>query len=101
MPKPGWIAAGRLHTWDELHKWAAKIHRPQQGTYGFGLVAGEPFGPWQKFLPLLWQHGGSVVSPDWQECLLASPDALAAMKKHYSLKAVSLVDRQSQRDQAV
>lgn len=95
----GFDSSRAPQTWDSLYRMAQKIHRPEKSIYGFGLAAGEPYSPWQKFLPLLWQHGGKVVSDDWQTCQLNQAPAIAAMEHYRKLKQVSLVDRQSQLDQ--
>lgn len=99
LEKAGLDSSKPPQTWDELYDYAQRIHQPDQGVYGFGLVAGEPYAPWQKFLPILWAHHGNVINDDWRRCLLTEPSAIAAMDHYKSLKKVSLIDRQGQIDQ--
>lgn len=83
-------------TWEELFEAAKKIHAPEKGIYGFSIFVGEPYSPWQEFLPFVWGNGGNLLSPDHREVLLETPPVVEALAYYQKLKSYSLVDRQAQ-----
>ncbi len=49
-------------TWDELYEAARRIHDPQRGIYGIGLIGG-PTSSW-NFMSFLWSAGADAVTLD-------------------------------------
>jgi fructooligosaccharide transport system substrate-binding protein len=76
-------------TWDEVLEIAKKISNPEQGVYGIdpaqGFGVGE--GPAYFKLPILWQFGADVLSPDAStaEGYLNSKEALEALQFYQDL----------------
>jgi len=87
------------HTWGELREAARRIHGVAPGVYGFGLFVGEPYAPWQLFLPFAWGNGGDVLSRDMTRCTLDAPPMVEAMDFYQSLLPYALVDRQPEVNQ--
>lgn len=83
-------------TWADMLAAAKKIHSPGKGVWGFSIFTGEPESPWQEFLPFAWSNGASILSPDFKQCLLDSPETLQALKFYKELSKYSLIERQSQ-----
>ena len=83
-------------TWDELLEDAKRIRRLGDDIYGFAVFVGEPYSPWQEFLPFGWGNGGKILSEDQKRCLLDEPPMAEALSFYQKLKPYSLVDRQSQ-----
>ncbi len=83
-------------TWEELFRSAKKIHAPHKGLYGFSLFVGEPYSPWQEFLPFAWGNGAALLSEDQKRCLIDEPPMVEALSYYQHLKPYSLIDRQSQ-----
>ena len=83
-------------TWEELLQAAQKIHHPGEGLYGFSIFVGEPYSPWQEFLPFAWGNGASLLSENQKECLIDRPPMVEALSYYQKLKPYSLLDRQSQ-----
>ncbi|TPW05410.1 MAG: multiple sugar transport system substrate-binding protein, partial [bacterium] len=77
-----------------------KIHKPNDGRYGFGRNSGERYVLFKKFMPLAWSNGGDVLSTDGSRSVVDSKENLEALKFWLSLKPVSLTERQDQIDQA-
>ena len=86
-------------TWDELREHARRIHGLAPGVHGFGLFVGEPYAPWQLFLPFAWGIGADVLSPDLTQCTLDAPLMVEAMEFYQGLLPYSLVDRQPEVNQ--
>jgi ABC-type glycerol-3-phosphate transport system substrate-binding protein len=76
-------------TWDEVLEIAQKISNPEEGVYGIdpaqGFGVGE--GPAYFKLPILWQFGADVLSPDAStaEGYLNSKEALEALQFYQDL----------------
>ncbi|MFA5093810.1 MAG: extracellular solute-binding protein [Candidatus Omnitrophota bacterium] len=87
-------------TWNELLEYSKKIEKLGTGVHGFGIYVGEPYTPWQLFLPFAWSNGAEVLSPDSRESMVDSPEFIEAMKFLNSLKGYSMLDRQEQVNQA-
>ena len=86
-------------TWAELQSAAAKIHRVEPGIYGFGIFVGEPYAPWQEFMPFAWGHGGDVLSRDLTRCTLDDPKVVEALEFYQGLRPFAIVDRQPEINQ--
>ncbi len=86
-------------TWDELLSAAKAVDALGPDIYGFGIHVGEPYAPWQEFLPFVWGNGGQVLDPEWTRCLLDQPPVKEALDLYRSLKPYSLVERQPQVNQ--
>ncbi|MFH1857954.1 MAG: extracellular solute-binding protein, partial [Candidatus Omnitrophota bacterium] len=83
-------------TWADLLEAAEKIRGLGEDVYGFSIFVGEPYSPWQEFLPFAWGNGASLLSEDGKHALLDSPAMVEALRFYQKLKPYSLVDRQSQ-----
>jgi fructooligosaccharide transport system substrate-binding protein len=76
-------------TWNEVLEIAKKINDPSKGVIGIdpaqGFNVGE--GPAYFKMPLLWQFGANVISPDGStaEGYLNSPEALEALQFYQDL----------------
>ncbi|WP_404445815.1 ABC transporter substrate-binding protein [Sutcliffiella horikoshii] len=76
-------------TWEEVLEIALKISNPNQEVYGIdpaqGFTDGE--GPAYFKMPILWQFGGSVLSPDGTtaEGYLNSEESLKALQFYQDL----------------
>ncbi len=86
-------------TWAELKEAAAKVQGIEPGVYGFGIFVGEPYAPWQQFMPFAWGHGGDVLSRDLTRCTVDEPPMVEAMEFYRSLKPYAIVDRQPEVNQ--
>ena len=86
-------------TWKELYEAAKAVNALGPGIYGIGLHVGEPYAPWQQFLPFAWGNGGRVLDSDWSRSLLAEPPVVEALQFYRSLKPYALVERQPQVNQ--
>ncbi|MFJ5759125.1 ABC transporter substrate-binding protein [Neobacillus sp. NPDC093182] len=76
-------------TWDEVLEIAKKINNPAKGVIGIdpaqGFGVGE--GPAYFKMPILWQFGADVLSPDGSTAqgYLNSPEALQALQFYQDL----------------
>jgi fructooligosaccharide transport system substrate-binding protein len=76
-------------TWEEVLEIAKKINNPAKGVIGIdpaqGFGVGE--GPAYFKMPLLWQFGANVISPDGSTAqgYLNSPEALEALQFYQDL----------------
>lgn len=76
-------------TWDEVLEIAIKINNPEKGVIGIdpaqGFGVGE--GPAYFKMPILWQFGADVISPDGStaEGYLNSKEALEALQFYQDL----------------
>ena len=86
-------------TWAELQDAAARIHGIEPGVYGFGIFVGEPYAPWQEFMPFAWGNGGDVLSPDMTRCTLDLPAVVETLTFYRDLVPFSIVDRQAEVNQ--
>ena len=81
-------------TWEELREAARRIHGIEPGVYGFGIFVGEPYGPWQLFMPFAWGNGAEVFTADATQCLLDAPPMVEAMEFYRSMIPYAVVNRQ-------
>ncbi len=87
-------------TWNDLLEYSRKIEALGGGVHGFGIYVGEPYTPWQLFLPFAWSDGAEVLSPDFNKSLINSPEFIETLSFYNSLKKYSIKDRQAQVNQA-
>ena len=83
-------------TWEELLEAAKKIRALGENIYGFAIFVGEPYSPWQEFLPFAWGNGAKILSDDQKICLIDEEPMVEALSFYQKLKPFSLIDRQSQ-----
>ena len=83
-------------TWKELLEAARKIHDPGKGIYGFSIFVGEPYSPWQEFLPFAWGNGARILTEDQKRSRIDEPAMVEALSYYQKLKPYSLINRQSQ-----
>lgn len=75
-PTPEW-------TWEDLRNAAeALTGEDEEGNLVLGLVTPPNFERW---LPFLYQAGGSVLNEDWTEVTFDSPEALEALEFYVNL----------------
>ncbi|MGQ9604278.1 MAG: extracellular solute-binding protein [bacterium] len=86
-------------TWDQLLDYVKRIHKPQDGIYGFGMNAGERYILYKKFMPFAWSNGGEILSEDFSRCVINSPENLEALEFYISLKEFSILERQEMIDE--
>lgn len=86
-------------TWAELLDYASRIHKPEEGIYGFGMNAGERYVLYKKFMPFAWSNGGDILSQDFSRCIINSPENLEALEFYLSLKPFSILERQEMIDE--
>jgi fructooligosaccharide transport system substrate-binding protein len=76
-------------TWDEVVKIAQKINNPKMGVYGIDPAQGFGDGESPAYfkIPLLWQFGSQVLSPDGTTAsgYLNSKEALSALQFYQDL----------------
>ncbi len=86
-------------TWTELLDCVERIHKPEEGIYGFGMNAGERYVLYKKFMPFAWSNGGEILSDDFSRCVINSPQNLEALEFYLSLKRFSILERQEMIDE--
>ncbi|WP_131742077.1 ABC transporter substrate-binding protein [Actinomadura roseirufa] len=71
-PSPNW-------TWDDFREMSRKLTDAKTKTYGttFAISGGEET-TWLLW-PLVWQHGGSILSPDGKKAAFNSPQGAQAL----------------------
>ncbi|MBY0148882.1 sugar ABC transporter substrate-binding protein [Neobacillus niacini] len=76
-------------TWDEVLEIAKKINDPSKGVIGIDPAQGFNVGEAPAYfkMPILWQFGADVISPDGStaEGYLNSPEALEALQFYQDL----------------
>jgi multiple sugar transport system substrate-binding protein len=69
-------------TWDDLKAAAQKLSDPANNVYGLGVPADAG-----RFPIFVFQNGGSIMTPDFQDTLLDAPEAIEAGKFYTSFRA--------------
>ncbi len=69
-------------TWDDLKAAAEALSDPDNNVYGFGVPADAG-----RFPVFVFQNGGSIMSDDFSDTLLDSPEAQAAAEFYTSFRA--------------
>ena len=71
-PSPTW-------TWDDFRAAAAKLTDSSKGQYGWLIPADGSEDTVWHYLPMLWQAGGSILTPDDQHAAFNSPAGVKAL----------------------
>ncbi|MGB9799550.1 MAG: ABC transporter substrate-binding protein [Thermanaerothrix sp.] len=69
-------------TWDDLKAAAQKLSDPANNVYGLGVPADAG-----RFPIFVFQNGGSIMTPDFQDTRLDAPEAIEAGKFYTSFRA--------------
>jgi multiple sugar transport system substrate-binding protein len=69
-------------TWDDLKAAAQKLSDPANNVYGLGVPADAG-----RFPIFVFQNGGAIMTPDFQDTLLDAPEAIEAGKFYTSFRA--------------
>jgi multiple sugar transport system substrate-binding protein len=67
-------------TWVELREYARKLNRPQDGVWGYAFPAFSTDHTADRFYPLLWQGGGSILSADYTKAAFNSGAGVTALQ---------------------
>jgi multiple sugar transport system substrate-binding protein len=86
-------------TWQEFLDAAQKIHNPDQGTYGFGMNAGEGHILYKKFMPFVWGNGGQILNKNGK-FIFDSPQTREALNFYLDVKKYSYCEKQDLLDEA-
>lgn len=87
-------------TWAEMLDAARRISAIGNGTYGFGLNAGERYVTYKKFMAFAWGNGGRILCDDLTRSCFDSPENREALKFYVELIPYSMIERQDMIDQA-
>jgi multiple sugar transport system substrate-binding protein len=71
-PTPQW-------TWDDFRAAAAKLTDPSKGQYGWLIPADGSEDTVWHYLPMLWEAGGDILSPDNQHAIFNSEAGIRAL----------------------
>jgi multiple sugar transport system substrate-binding protein len=82
-------------TWNDLREYARKLNRPSDGVWGYAFPAFSTDHTADRFYPILWQGGGSILSPDYTKAAFNGPAGVAALQ---GLVALMNVDKVSPKD---
>jgi len=66
-------------TWQDFRSAAAKLTKASSHTYGWAYINDGSEDTVWRFLPLLWQSGGDLLTPDNTKPAFDSPAGLAAL----------------------
>jgi multiple sugar transport system substrate-binding protein len=72
-PTPNW-------TWDDFRNAARKLSAPAQHRYGWAYVNDGTEDTVWRYVAMLWQAGGDLLTPDGKKAAFDSPAGLAAMQ---------------------
>jgi multiple sugar transport system permease protein len=86
-------------TWAELLLAARRIHRPEEGIFGFGINAGEGHILYKKVFPFIWGAGGKILDESgiWA---FDSPATRSALHLFRDLSECGLREKQDILDEA-
>ena len=79
--EPNWVPV----TIAELKKASGKVGRLGDGIYGWGSNAAEKHRLYKKFMPFFWSHNAQIFTDDGRHCVLASIDAINALREYKQL----------------
>src|SRR6478672_3503467 len=71
-PSPTW-------TWDDFRAAAAKLTDPSKGQYGWLIPADGSEDTVWHYVPMLWEAGGDILSPDNQHAVFNSEAGVKAL----------------------
>ncbi len=86
-------------TWADLLECARKTHDPANGSYGFGVNAGEGHILYKKFLPLVWGNGGAILDSKGNFAF-SGPPTREALDFYKRLSVFGLKEKQDILDDA-
>ena len=86
-------------TWSEMLTAAKKIHNPADGTFGFGMNAGEGHILYKKFLPFVWGNHGKILDENGNY-VFDSPQTREAFTYYLELQKYSYREKQDLLDEA-
>jgi multiple sugar transport system substrate-binding protein len=66
-------------TWDDFRAAAAKLTDPSKGQYGWLIPADGSEDTVWHYLPMLWEAGGSILTPDDEHAAFDSPAGVRAL----------------------
>jgi multiple sugar transport system substrate-binding protein len=82
-PSPTW-------TWDDFRAAAAKLTDPTKGQYGWLIPADGSEDTVWHYVPMLWEAGGDILSPDNQHAVFNSE---AGVKALTTLQQMAVTDK--------
>jgi multiple sugar transport system substrate-binding protein len=82
-PSPTW-------TWDDFRAAAAKLTDPAKGQYGWLIPADGSEDTVWHYVPMLWEAGGDILSPDNQHAVFNSE---AGVKALTTLQQMAVTDK--------
>ena len=82
-PSPTW-------TWDDFRAAAAKLTDPANGQYGWLIPADGSEDTVWHYVPMLWEAGGDILSPDNQHAVFNSE---AGVKALTTLQQMAVTDK--------
>ncbi|MFG1933403.1 ABC transporter substrate-binding protein [Mycobacterium sp. NPDC048908] len=82
-PTPAW-------TWDDFRAAAAKLTDPAKGQYGWLIPADGSEDTVWHYIPMLWEAGGDILSPDNQHAVFNSE---AGVKALTTLQQMAVTDK--------
>lgn len=82
-PTPEW-------TWDDFRAAAAKLTDPAKGQYGWLIPADGSEDTVWHYVPMLWEAGGDILSPDNQRAVFNSE---AGVKALTTLQQMAVTDK--------
>ena len=71
-PNPNW-------TWDDFRSAAAKLTDPSKGQYGWLIPADGSEDTVWHYIPMLWEAGGDILSPDNEKAVFNSEAGVKAL----------------------
>jgi len=71
-PNPNW-------TWDDFRSAAAKLTDPSKGQYGWLIPADGSEDTVWHYIPMLWEAGGDILSPDNKKAVFNSEAGVKAL----------------------
>ena len=86
LETPDVLQAEDVWTWDALRD-AAKTITEETGVFGFQTTAQSIYGVhlWHNLAPLTRAFGGDVWNADGTECLLTTPESIAAIQFYWDM----------------
>ncbi|MFN2136327.1 MAG: ABC transporter substrate-binding protein [Candidatus Promineifilaceae bacterium] len=84
LPTPRELYANGEWTWDALRESVKTIH-DEQGVYGFESVDAAIYGSIWQTMPLIWRAFGGEPWDDQGDCLMNSPETVAAFQFYHDL----------------
>lgn len=100
MERAGYPSGTVPVTWDDLLEASRRIQALGPDIHGFGMQAGDPYSPWQRFNSLALTNGAQVLSDDGQGVILQSHRMVEALELWASLADHALIDKSAEIDRA-